>query len=312
MAELQAFLEAIARIQGPRFWFTVAASAIGAVILLVLGFRRLGRARLLEDLPTSRIRSAAQGYVEITGHARWLPGPEIVAPLSGEKCCWWDFKIEKKRERNLANERRSQWVVIDSGASDELFLIDDGTGQCVVDPVGATVVPDVSRRWRGFHPRPLQYRKSSWFFGSGDYRYSERLVRYGSWLYAIGRFQAQIASRRDDEAYDVAELLARWKRDPKDLLTRFDANGDGEIDLDEWELARKAAIRQVRSEQVGRSVQPDLNILNRPRTRQPFILSTQDEKRLTRGLRWGGLGMVVAGFVASLGVIFVLMVRGLF
>lgn len=312
MEALTAFLESIAQIQGHRFLFTILASALAALALLFFGFRRLGRARLLEDLPTSRIRSAAQGYVEITGHARWLPGPDILAPLSSERCCWWDYKIEKKRERNLGNQRRSEWVVIDSGVSDDLFLLDDGTGQCVVDPVGAKVIPDVSRRWRGFHPKPMAYKKSSWLSSGGNYRYSERLISYGSLLYAIGQFQTQIASRQDDENFDVAELLSKWKADKRDLLRRFDANEDGEIDLDEWEVARKAAIRQVRAEQVERSVQPDLNILNRPRHSRPFILSTQDEHRLTRGLRWGGLAMVWSGFVMAIGVTFVMMVRGLF
>lgn len=290
----------------------IIVCAVGATGLLVIGFRRLGRARLLENLPTSRIRSAAQGYVELGGHARWLPGPDITAPLSGARCCWWQYSVQKKRERNFGNERRSEWVTIDSGTSDDLFILDDGTGQCVVDPVGATVVPDVDRKWRGFHPKPLSVTDSSWMFGSGNYRYRERLVSYGHWIYAIGQFQTQIASRENNQPLAVSELLARWKQDKRELLKRFDANEDGEIDMQEWEVARKEAIRQVRAKDVERTVQPDLNILNRPRGDMPFILSTRDEKQLTGRLRWGGLAMVWGGFLLALCVVFVLLVRGLF
>ncbi len=312
MEAVRIFLQAVAQIEGHRFWFTVAGMAIGATVLLFAGFRRLGRARLLENLPTSRIRSAAQGYVELTGHARWLPGPEIIAPLSGTKCCWWQYRVEKKREGKIGNDRRSQWVTVDSGASDDLFLLEDGTGQCVVDPVGATVIPDVARKWRGFHPKPMSVAASSWLFGSGSYRYTERLVTYGRWIYAIGQFQTQIASRENNQPFAVSGLLARWKMDKRELLKRFDANQDGEIDMDEWEVARTEAIRQVRAEQVQRSVQPDLNILSRPRGDMPFILSTRGEEQLTGRLRWGGLAMVWGGFALALCVVFVLLVRGLF
>lgn len=293
---------------GP-FWLWFGLMALVGVALFVMGFRRLQHARQLEDLPTSRIRSAAQGYVEFHGHARLLPGPPIVSPLSSERCCWWAFEIE---QRQADDKGRSRWVKIEKKTSDELFLLDDGTGQCVVDPVGARVIPSLSRRWRGRHPRPLGFPgKTSWL-DSGDYRYSERLVRFGAWLYAIGAFQTQTAVRDDDEMRDVSERLAEWKRDKRALLQRFDTNRDGQIDLQEWEVARKAAIAEVRAEQVERSVQPDLHVLSAARDGRPFILSTRTERELTRGLRWSGLAGVAVGLLLGGVSCFGLIARGLF
>ena len=292
---------------GP-FWLWFGLAALIGVVLFVIGFRRLRHARLLEDLPTSRIRSAAQGYVEFHGHARLLPGPPIVSPLSTERCCWWDFKIEQLQKDD---KNRSRWVTIEKKTSDELFLLDDGTGQCVVDPVGARVIPSVSRRWRGRYPRPLGFpKKTSWLDG-GEYRYSEQLISFGAWLYAIGAFHSQTAARYDDEMRDVSDRMAEWKRDKRALLQRFDTNRDGEIDLQEWEAARKTAIAEVRAEQVERSVQPDLHVLSAAPDRRPFILSTKTEHELTRGLRWGGLAGVVAGLLLGGIFFFGLLARGL-
>ena len=44
------------------------------------------RARLMEDTPTSKIRSAAQGYVELSGRVRMPEGVSIRCPLSDTGC----------------------------------------------------------------------------------------------------------------------------------------------------------------------------------------------------------------------------------
>jgi hypothetical protein len=44
---------------------------------------------------------------------------------------------------------------------------------------------------------------------------------------------------------DVSDLLSEWKKDPVQPKKRFDLDGNGEIDMQEWELARHAAFRGV-------------------------------------------------------------------
>ena len=62
------------------FWllWLVAAVAGGAWF----AFRWLHIARMIEDTPTSRIRSAAQGYVELAGRCRALGSTPNLAPLT--------------------------------------------------------------------------------------------------------------------------------------------------------------------------------------------------------------------------------------
>lgn len=308
---MQALFGELARAEPTHFWFATAFMAVLGIVALVYGFVQFSRARLLENLPTSRLRSAAQGYVELHGHARLLPGPEITAPLSGARCCWWDYRVEERRTVTRGGKRQTEWVVIDRGTSDDLFLLDDGSGECAVDPVGAKVIPSLKRSWRGYHPRPQGPPRERTWFHVGNFRYHERLIQFGDPLYAIGHFQTQIASRDDNESRDVADLLAAWKRDRPQLMQRFDADGDGQIDLQEWEAARREAVTQVRGEQVQRSIQPDLNILNQPKDRRPYILSTRSEAQLTSGLRWTGLACIALGVLGGAGTTLALIARGL-
>lgn len=305
------FLNAQVQAEPGPFWLTTILTTLLGLGASAFGFRQLRRARMLEDIPTSRIRSAAQGYVEFQGRGVLLPGPEIRSPLSNEPCCWWEFTIQHRRRKGDGGRGESEWVTIERATSDELFLVDDGTGQCVIDPVGARVVPSVRRNWRGVSARPGAYRKDTSWFALGDYRYTERLVRIGDPVYALGLFQTQTAIRDDDEVRDVGDRLAEWKRDPRRLLQRFDANRDGRIDLEEWEAARRAAIEEVRAEQVERSVQPDLHVLASPRDARPFILSTKSEHELTRGMRWSGLACVIVGILAGAAVAYLLISRSL-
>ena len=57
-----------------------------ALFALYLGFFGLIRVRRIEDVPTARVRSAPQGYVELIGTAHTLDGEPIIAPLSKKNC----------------------------------------------------------------------------------------------------------------------------------------------------------------------------------------------------------------------------------
>src|SRR3546814_8668594 len=56
------------------FWTFVGILALCAPLTFWLAFSRLRESRLIQDTPTSRVRSAAQGYVEFEGFARLMPG----------------------------------------------------------------------------------------------------------------------------------------------------------------------------------------------------------------------------------------------
>ena len=54
-------------------WYALLLLAIAVVAGGGAALRWVRKARTIEDMPTSRIRSAAQGYVELAGRALPLP-----------------------------------------------------------------------------------------------------------------------------------------------------------------------------------------------------------------------------------------------
>lgn len=307
---LEAFRHTAATAAADDFWPWTLGAAVFGLICFFGGFWQLRRGRILEDTPTSKIRSAAQGYVELVGLARLLPGPDIISPLSGQRCCWWDYKIERQHSVWRNGRRTTEWEVIESGTSDELFLLVDPTGECIVDPEGATVVPSLSRQWRGSGHRPGPIPKRSPWFGFGRFRYTERQVQFGDALYAIGQFRTQQAQQAQDEEALLIALLSEWKRDQWTLKQRFDENRDGEIDLQEWETVRRAALQEVRAQHVDQALDTSLHVLSRPPDRRPFIVSTRTQHQLTRGFRLKGLLGVTLGIVLGGIALYALIARG--
>lgn len=262
-------------------WLFTALIAGIAVFFFVQSFRSLYRANLMRDLPTSRVRSAAQGYAELEGIGGCLDGPPIVCPLSGSHCLWWKYSVQKR----VRSGKNNTWRSIDSGRSDDLFYLDDGTGRCIIDPDGAQVIPTRSRTWYGNSPRPERGPSAGSVLGQNEYCYHEELIEAGGPLYAIGQFYTQASRAETDTEAAVRERLAEWKQDQPTLLKRFDVDANGRISAREWQAARRVAHMQIAREQAENppAVLPSLNIMRRSPQR-PYLLSGIGQKQLTQRL----------------------------
>ena len=291
------------------FWWCFGSGAVTAAAFVGC-FVFLHRTRLMENMPTSRLRSAAQGYVELEGIARLMQGPPIIAPLTRAKCVWWRFKIEE--ERGSGKNRR--WVTVESGTSDDCFELDDSTGTCVVNPDGATVIPTQRRRWYGSSRSPdvAPAVGGGWLRSMfSKYRYTEELINEEHPLYALGSFRTQTGNPDAfDEQLDLKELLGKWKHDRK-MMALLDMNKDGTVDAREWDAARRMAQRKVRDEHVKRAVEtPDLHLLARPRDGRPFILSGVPQASLVRRYRLSSGACLSLAIVAAAVLLNALLARG--
>src|SRR5580698_9699591 len=107
-------------------YLTLLCVGIAALLYtLYRFFHRWHESRLLQDTPQARVRSAAQGYVKLTGITKAPPGPAMRAPLSGRACVWWSFYVEER----VSSYGRSRWQRTDSGTSDAPFLISDSDSE---------------------------------------------------------------------------------------------------------------------------------------------------------------------------------------
>jgi hypothetical protein len=274
------------------YWLLLAVVAAAGLWGFWRGFRWWRWARLIEDTPTSRVRSAAQGYVELTGVARSMPGVPVIAPLSKLPCSWWSYTVER---RSRDDRGRGKWRVVSRRVSDSLFLLEDQTGRCIVDPEDAEVLPRATDSWYGDTPLPVAgppAQRGFRGFGS-DYRYRESRLHDGEGLYAIGWFRTEgsvLPGALDEE---VAALLRQWKRDSAALMQRFDVDRDGTLTLTEWEHARIAAHEQVMAERSREAAEPGVHVLEKSRDERPFLLAAGDADTLARRYRLRGLGGMV-------------------
>ncbi|MEN8166464.1 MAG: GIDE domain-containing protein [Pseudomonadota bacterium] len=258
------------------FWSSVAMAAAGFGLALL--WRGLHRARLIEGVPTAKIRSAAQGYIELDGQARLIKGAQILAPLSRQDCVWYHYSVE-----NNGNPISHKCFSVSSGNSDNLFVLEDETGRCVIDPEGAEVHTGEARVWYGNSPWPEHGPLGSYgILALGHrYRYTERIIRTGDPLYAIGHFSTQGTDYQGELKHDVGAILRAWKNDPQ-KMREFDLNGDGRIDMQEWARARQAAEKEAIEQRARRATIAATHIMRAGNdNRYPFILSTYPQENLT-------------------------------
>lgn len=284
------------------YWLIVIGLVAGAVYSFWCAFKAWAKNRVIEDTPTSRVRSAAQGYVELSGRGILPADSHNRGPLSGMPCTWWRYKIE---ERRYAGRSRS-WSTIQSDTSAVPFLLDDGTGQCLIDPRGAEVFPGATDVWYGPTEWPEMHIPNgtgifAWLvdnFVTDKFRYTEYRLQPHEPVYAIGAFRNLGGVSVEDPDAAVTDLLHAWKQDQATLLARFDSNRDGTLSSAEWEEARAAARRQIIESRAAEVPPPSLNVLADPMDGRSFLLAASDGESLARRLRrraLAGLG----GFVGS-------------
>jgi hypothetical protein len=243
----------------PAVLASVAVALAGSAVAWYLAHRRF---HLIHDTPTARIRSAAQGFVELMGTADLSPGQ---APLSFDglpPCVWFEVVISEQRS---GDGRVSTWT----RTSDETFVLRDATGECIIDPDHAEVHMAHVRRWQ-----------------KDTHRYHARYLRQGEPLYAIGALETLRGADGDfDQRADVAHLLREWKRDPRDLRRRFDSDRNGQICAQEWQQAVAEAERIVAVQHEERHAHPAVNVMRAPSRGLPYILSNRDPEALAQRFR---------------------------
>lgn len=275
------------------FWFWAGGCALSAAAAAWFLVRSLKRIRLIEDTPTSRVRSAAQGYVELSGTVDVLAGPPIIAPLTGTPCAWYRYRVERRAK--AGEKGRLRWTTVASGVSHDLFLLRDETGRCVVDPEGAEVLARTRQTWYGSAPLPRRPppMQGRWFH-RGKYRYTEHRLHPGETLYAAGWFRTEDAQADTGLREAVAVLLRAWKRNPDKALQAYDHNRNGRFELDEWEAVRRAARREVLRRRAEAARGPRVHLLARPTDGRPYLLSALPEALLVRRYRRAGCAAFVA------------------
>lgn len=253
----------------------IAVLSVGG---LVAWLAALNRYRVIADTPTAVLRSAAQGYVELIGTCRAAADNELLHYGKAPPCLWYLATIT---ERSRFGKSRTTTRI---ERSHDSFLIEDGTGQCVIDPEFAEVTSAHQTRWR-----------------DGRTLYKVTYLLAGDRIYAIGDMQTlRAADGTLDRKADLSALLREWKQDRAALVKRFDTNSDGDVDLQEWQGAVAAAERQIDAEHREMRLETGVHVMRAPTDGRPFLLSNRDPDELRQRYRlwaWWHLTVFVAASV---------------
>lgn len=215
---------------------------VPATLSLVVALGHFKRYRLIVDTPTSRLSSGAQGYVELHGTARLPEGESF---------------------RGLPHLPVTLWL---PGYVEDLpFVLDDGTGQCLIYPSDAEIITQ-----------------------AGDTHFSWLTAIYpGQTLYALGELQTlRPDSGQAAQRERVAALLAEWKRDPAQLRQHFDTDANGELDAEEWQQVRQAAEAWAEQDLRAAQRQAATHSMAGASHGQLFLLTNIPPERLARRYRW--------------------------
>jgi len=248
-----------------------------AAALNLFGWLRAQRiARAIADTPTSRVASAAQGYVELHGQAQAHDGVQLLTPHSQLPCVWYRYLLERREG--------DKWRHVDSAESELAFDLQDASGRCAVYPAGAHI--ETTRK---------EVRRQ------GDLRHTEWVLLKDDRLYALGAFDSLRPEQLALNArVDEGELLAEWKQDQEALRRRFDLDGNGAISPREWMLARQAARREIAHRHQAIRNEAVRHTLRKPADGRPFLISNLAPESLGRRYRWMSWGFL-ALMLGSLG-----------
>lgn len=258
----------------------VAAAAVFLIVTFLGWTGSVARRDAIRDTATSTASGAAIGYVELFGQAQSAAPHMLRSQIRKRDCVWYRYLIERRVG--------GAWVVQSSAASEDCFLLRDGTGDCVVDPDGAEIISRNQRVWREF-----------------DQRFHELWIEPGERLYVLGELTSvsDTADSPADLSQDVSSVLSEWKHDQQDLLRRYDSDGNGTLDEAEWEHARHDAQTTVEREYRSRRALGPMNVIRKPRDGRRYLISAYEPAQLAHRFTlwaWLHLGLFIAGCMAIL------------
>jgi hypothetical protein len=267
------------RTAGPPPYPVIAVIAAAlALFALWRFFVRLRRERLVADTPEVRLRSAAQGYVKVSGRAQPAGPAAIASPLTSRPCVWWSYEIAHQERDSKGNVR---WSSMESATSVELFVLSDGEAQCLVGPVKAEITPTTRDVWYGddsWPPGPPPAGDIP-LLHTGHWRYTERLLGVGEYLTVMGELRSH--SEVGDVKAAVAAKLHEWKQDQQALLARFDLDHDGQLSVAEWEAARQAAAAECQTQKLQSAI-ARTSVISEPTNGEPFLIAPRSGAQLAQ------------------------------
>jgi len=179
-----------------------AVGFFAGIVSFAKGLSSLRLKRLIENTPTSKVRAAAIGLVEVCGEA--VPcGGKLSSPFSGKDCIYYKYTIEEYRRSG----KHSRWVTVKKGDKRLRFYVQDDTGRILVSPDEASIeipVDDEYQSGSGQDPSAciLNFLDANGinhegFFGwNKTMRFREYFIAPGDSVYVMGTAENDLSRKR--------------------------------------------------------------------------------------------------------------------
>jgi hypothetical protein len=140
------------------------AELIIMAVLGFIGYRKMGTKRMIENIPTSKVKGVFPGITEIVGQIQ--PHNTVIsARYSGEAVVYCRYLMKKL----VKSDKKSRWVTVESGTQLNVFNVRDDTGEIPVNAAGAEV-----------------HAKRTYYSRSGNLKYFEWTLRPDQDIYVLG------------------------------------------------------------------------------------------------------------------------------
>lgn len=116
-----------------------------SIFLLRSGYKSLKLSRIIELLPTRKIRSLPMGLVEVKGKVVLPENKKLISPITNKECVYYSCVIYKI----IADSRGIRRQIIHQTSNSIPFYIQDDTGSIMVDPKKASIMIDCSKKLSG-------------------------------------------------------------------------------------------------------------------------------------------------------------------
>ena len=270
------------------FWETAAGSAIVLAGFLMFSYSLLllYYRRMVENTPTSKIRSFSMGMVELSGKTRRYYGLRTSARKT--PCIYFRCRYYKLHKTDDA----SRWSLTRSVSSGKIpFYIEDDTGRILIKPKGAIFnIPMTTQSFQGNYIPSL-----SLHLHDPNTKVVEELIPEKTRLYVLGSAQVEKHGKKIREI--ITDKL-RVLKHSTEAMSEYDINGDGRIDVDEWDAARGDVERMVYAESLANGLcESESVVIEKPRFGLlPFIIA-DSEKNLIRRLMFRTWIFLVGGLI---------------
>lgn len=254
----------------PNLWWT------GIALSLLAATFHYWRLLRMHEAPISTIASAAQGYVELYGKA--TTDKPLKTPYHGIPCVWYRAWVYANQQHPRGIDHLSQSRLLEYAESQSVFMLEDDSAQCVIEPAGAEIIYFQARTWR-----------------KNNHRYVEEYLPANQFVYVIGHLDTRTDAQNPAVLkQQVSAQLKALKSRPQHLLNLYDHDLNGEIDMNEWEKARQHVIHQVKSEHAMQAYTGSF-VLSKPEDGHMFLISAKSPSQLrAEHIKWLTIFLILA------------------